>query len=321
VHVRARASLSRAMSQHGPGTTYCLAAGKYKVRATITTEDGDKITGAGRDATFINGRRIPATNGRIFITQGHTTFANLDISGARTPSDASTLCMSTNGTVAPASCGKAFVNNADVLTLKSVDCHDNDANCVAGAGSLDVNDLECWDNGSDYSMTRGFGYAGCVKMVAAYTQGDGNFTLTNSYIHDQPGNGIWCDHCKYGSWVIEGNRFVHNGNHAVQWEMSGGWTSDDRALVRNNTFRKNGWRTDRFAPGGVIISTANDIIVEGNTFGGQAANGAYAVYILFGASRNAPQPDARGVVVQNNALNGDPLEGCGLTGVTCTDNA
>ena len=320
MNVRARASLSRAMSQHGPGTTYCLAAGKYKVRSTITTEDGDKLIGAGRDATFINGRRIPATNGRIFIAQGHTTLANLDISGARTPSDPSATCVSQNGSIAATSCGKAFVNNAALLTLRSIDCHDNGGNCVSGAGSLIADDLECWRNGSAYSRAEGRAYAACVKMAAAYSQGSGNFTLTNSYIHDQPGNGIWCDHCNYGSWVIEGNRFVHNGNHAIQWEMSGGWTANDQALVRNNVFRDNGWQTGRTGPGGIIVSTANDIVIEDNTFGAQAANGAYAVYILFGASRNPPQPDSRGVVVRNNALNGDPVEGCGLTGVTCTNN-
>ena len=48
-------------------------------------------------------------------------------------------------------------------------------------------DVNCWNNGSPWSMTQGQAYAACVKIAAAYTQGAGNFTLTNSYVHDQPG--------------------------------------------------------------------------------------------------------------------------------------
>ena len=321
VRVRPRASLSRVMSRHDPGTTYCLARGTFRVTGTIETDNGDTVIGAGRNATFIDGSRIPRTNGRIFITQGHTMFADLDISGARTPSNSSSDCISTNGTVAPASCGKAFVNNGELLTLRSVDCHNNGGNCVSGAGSLVMDDVNCWKNGGAWSMTEGRAYAACVKIAAAYTAGNGSLTLTNSYIHDQRGNGIWCDHCKYGSWDIHDNLFEHNGNHAIQWEMSGGWTEADRARVRNNIFRNNGWQTDRTGPGGIIVSTANDIVIEGNTFDGQGANGAYAVYILFGAGRNPPQPDARGVIVQDNTLNGDPIVGCEIAGTTCNNNS
>lgn len=116
-------------------------------------DDNDRERGqdhrSGRDQTFIDGGQIPPTNGRIFIAQGRTTFAELDISGARTPSDLSADCISKNGTISPASCGKAFVNNSDLLTLRSVDCHDNGGNCVAGAGSLIMDDVNCWNNGGD----------------------------------------------------------------------------------------------------------------------------------------------------------------------------
>jgi len=304
-------NLSEIMESHPSGTTYCLAAGTFELTSTIDVEDGDRVLGAGRDATFIDGSSIPATNGRMFMVHARTTFADLDISGARTPSDSSTTCINASGEPGPTSCGKAFVNNGELLSLRSVDCHDNGANCVAGSSSLVMDDVDCWNNGGTYSMTPGMAFSACVKIAGAYTQGDGNFTLTNSYIHDQPGNGIWCDFCKYGSWHIEDNRFVNNGNHAIQWEMSGGWTEDDRALVQNNVFHDNGWQTGKTGPGGIIVSTANDILIEDNTFDGQADLGAYAVYILFSANRDPPQPDSLGVVVRNNSLNGDAILGCG----------
>jgi hypothetical protein len=309
--VPAGTNLRAIMESHASGTTYCLAAGTFEVTSTIDVESGDRVLGAGREATFIDGSPIPQTNGRIFMVQGRTTFADLDVSGARTPPDSSTTCINASGETGPTSCGKAFVNNGELLTLQSVDCHDNGANCVSGAGSLVMDDVDCWNNGSPYSMTQGQAYAACVKIAAAYTQGSGSLTLTSSYIHDQPGNGIWCDFCKFGSWRIEGNRFVHNGNHAIQWEMSGGWTADDHALVRNNVFHDNGWQTGKTGPGGIIVSTANDIVIEDNTFGGQTALHAYAVYILFSTSRGPPQTDSVGVVVRNNELNGDAILGCG----------
>jgi hypothetical protein len=69
--------------------------------------------------------------------------------------------------------------------------------------------------------------------------------------------------------------------------------------------------------GGIGISSANDITIVNNTFG---ANVVAGVNIIYTASRNPQQPDARGVVVQDNAMNDDPLKGCGLAGVSCAMN-
>ena len=69
---------------------------------------------------------------------------------------------------------------------------------------------------------------------------------------------------------------------------------------------------------GIGISSSNDILVSGNTFGTNLAAG---VSILHAASRTPPQPDSRGVAVQNNTMNGDrTAEGCYLTDVTCKSN-
>jgi hypothetical protein len=99
--------------------------------------------------------------------------------------------------------------------------------------------------------------------------------------------------------------------------MSGGWTSEDRAVIRNNVIGGNNNLESASFRGGIGISTANDILVSGNTFN---VNLVAGVNIIFSASRNPPQPDSRGVVVQNNTLNGGPIMGCALSGVSCTDN-
>ena len=312
VQVRASASLSRVMSHHGPRTTYCLASGTFRITRTIKTDVGDRVIGAGRNATFIDGRGLPTTAYGIFGVEDRNYFAHLDIFGAPTPAGSSAQCSPSPD------CGKAFSLRGSSLTLQSVDCHDNGGNCIGGGGSANVtvDDLNCWDNGDAYSNTSSFRYAACIKRAAADDAGN-DTTVTNSYIHDNRGAGIWCDHCKHGTLRVENSRIIHNGMSGILWEMSGGWSSDDQAIIQNNVIRRNNHMDTASWRGGIGISSANDILVASNTFGGNHVAG---VNIIFDENRNPPQPDSRGVVVRDNAMNDDGAEGCALDGVTCTDN-
>jgi len=313
VRVRPRTSLSRVMSRHGPGTAYCLARGTFRVTSTIETDNGDRVIGAGRNATFIDGTGLAPTAEGIFAPESGSYFAHLDIFGAPTPPAGSDNHCSPNP-----NCGKAFSLRGSSLTLQSIDCHDNGGSCIGGGGSsnVTVDRLNCWDNGSAYSMTESFRYAACIKRAAAYEAGN-DTVVTNSYIHDNPWAGIWCDHCKYGSFRVENNRIIHNGANGIQWEMSGGWTSDDGAIIRNNVIRRNNYREQASFRGGIGISTANDILVVSNTFG---RNRVAGVNIIFDANRTPPQSDSSGVVVRDNTMNGDTTLGCSLDGVTCNGN-
>jgi parallel beta helix pectate lyase-like protein len=129
--------------------------------------------------------------------------------------------------------------------------------------------------------------------------------------------GIWCDHCKHGMFRIENNRIVHNGGNGIQWEMSGGWSSDDEAIIRNNVIRRNNHRGADSWRGGIGISSANDIVVASNVFG---RNHVAGVNIIFADDRDPPLPDSRGVVIRDNTMNGDAAVGCSLAGVTCDNN-
>jgi hypothetical protein len=298
------------MSAHAAGATYCLAAGTFEVFSMIDTEAGDRVIGSGRDATFIDGTRLASTEPGIFITAARNLFARLDIFGAPTPEAGSGVFCSPEP-----NCGKAFTMWRGSLTLRSVDCHHNGGSCIGGGGSsmLKVEDLDCWKNGNRYSMTEDFRYAACIKRGFADSTGN-DTTVVDSYIHDNPWVGVWCDFCKYGVFRIETNRIIHNGSNGIQWEMSGGWTSDDRAIVRNNVIRRNNYLDAASFRGGVGISTSNDITVEGNTFGHNRVAG---VNVIFTADRNPPQPDSRGVVISDNNMNGDAVLGCSLAGVIC----
>jgi hypothetical protein len=313
VRVRPTADLGRVMGSHAAGTTYCLPAGTFKVTSAIDTDAGDRVIGSGRNATLIDGTSLAPTAPGIFITDSGNRFARLDIFGAPTPAAGSGVFCSPES-----NCGKAFAIQGSSLTLRSVDCHNNGGSCIGGAGSsnVTVKDLNCWKNGNPYSMTPEFIYAACIKRFSPDTTGN-NTTVIDSYIHDNVWVGLWCDFCKYGVFRVENNRIIHNGSNGIQWEVSGGWTSDDRAIVRNNVIRRNNYLEAASFRGGVGVSTSNDITVEGNTFGHNRAAG---VNITFTASRDPPQPDARGVVVSDNTMNGDAVLGCSLAGVICGNN-
>jgi hypothetical protein len=57
--------------------------------------------------------------------------------------------------------------------------------------------------------------------------------------------------------------------------------------------------------------------VKGNTFGDNEVAG---VNVIWDTSRNPPQPDSRGVLVEDNAMQGDATLGCSLPGVVCRNN-
>jgi hypothetical protein len=313
VHVRPTRDLETVMASHAAGTTYCLTAGTFRVTSAIDTDARDRVIGSGRDATLIDGTRLAPTAPGIFITDSGNHFARLDIFGAPTPAAGSGVFCS------PASnCGKAFSIQGSSLTLRSVDCHNNGGSCIGGAGSsnVTVKDLDCWNNGNPYSMTPEFIYAACIKRFDANTAGNDTMVI-DSYIHDNAWVGLWCDFCKHGTFRVKNSRIIHNGSSGILWEMSGGWTSDDRAIVRNNVIRRNNHLEAASFRGGVGISTSNDITVEGNTFGNNRVAG---VNVIFTADRNPPQPDSRGVVVSNNTMNGDATLGCSLAGVICTNS-
>jgi Right handed beta helix region len=296
--------LGTAMGSSSAGTTYCLGAGTFKIGSPIQMQVGDRVIGSGRDATFIDGTDLPPTAHGVFLTVDGNYFADLNVFGAPTPPpDGSTYC-------APyeSDCGIAFVTHTGTLTIRSIDCHDNGGNCIGGGGSMNVtvDDLDCWNNGNAYSMTPEFLYAACIKRAAVYST-PGNTTITNSFIHDNPWVGIWCDYCKYGFFDIEHNRIVHNGHAGVQWEMSGGWTSNDHALITENVIQGNNYRNADVG-GGISISTANDVTIQSNDF---ARNRGAAVDIVFTTSRDPPQSDSEGVVVRNNRFHGDAIVGCG----------
>lgn len=299
VQVAAGANLKTAMDAAPPGTIFCLGPGTFTIPTTITVKDGTLVVGAGRTSTFIVG--AGAQNLFTAVTGAIWEFRSLDISGAV-------------GTAACSpECGRAFIGNGESLTITDVRCHNNDNQCVgSGAADLHFVNNECDHNGTPEFAAAANRSTACIKRI----RGASTAIVTevrNSFIHDNIWSGVWFDFYE-GTAILEGNTITGNGKAAIQWEVSGGFNAADNIIIRGNTIQNNGRSGITTTNGGFICNTCADVLIENNTFGQNGAPSSATTYIL----STREWGNIHGVIVRNNALNGDALT-C-PTGVTCSGN-
>lgn len=136
-------------------------------------------------------------------------------------------------------CGRAFRPSAGIV-VTDIRCHDNDSICIGGGGGpTTVEGSEIDHNGLDQGF---WGVeAGGIKRLT------GAVTIRNNHIHDNGGNGVHWDKCEGALFLVENNVIEGNGRKGVSYEISGGFDTADRAIIRNNTIRDNGWES-REAP-------------------------------------------------------------------------
>src|SRR5829696_1606680 len=112
--------------------------------------------------------------------------------------------------------------------------------------------------------------------------------VKNSYIHDNQGNGLWCDvFCRdseshpNGFWIHE-NLVVNNGRAGVRFERVGEVAEAGEALIENNEVHGN---SPDAARGGISVRDAQNATIQNNRFG--AATIASVAY----------QPNSRNVAI------------------------
>ena len=293
--------------RHGAGTTYCLARGSYTVTEKVPLDPGDRVVGAGRNATIIEA--ADGVNGMFAYyhsdESGRVTFKRLSVGGANRPLDEN----------CNASCGAVMLAEVRIRAV-GVRCFGNGTLCFGGgAHDIVLRNFECDRNGwHPDSIETDFQSASCIKL------NHGSLTMTNSYVHDNHWDGIWCDHCDHVAFVIRDSKLVRNGRSGIVWEVSGDAVQRDHALIKNNRIRNNGWNTNGPGSGaaGIIISDSSNIEIAGNTFGGNdvrdGSGGTRAVFIYDGTRNPQPMHD---IYIHDNVLNGDRIQSCAATGVTC----
>ncbi len=143
--------------------------------------------------------------------------------------------------------------------------------------------------------------------------------VRNSYIHDNQGNGLWCDvFCRdseshlNGFWVHE-NHVVNNGRAGIRFEEVGDVVDAGEALIENNEVHGNSTGAVR---GGVSLHDAQNALVRNNVFGATIiADVAYlpnfeGVAIRATDSGRSDRPDLWNVDIVDNVLNGEVIKGC-----------
>ncbi len=143
--------------------------------------------------------------------------------------------------------------------------------------------------------------------------------VRNSYVHNNQGNGLWCDvYCHdseshlNGYWVHD-NLVVDNGRAGIRFEEVGDVADSGEALIENNEVHGNSVEAVR---GGVSIHDAQNAVVRNNIFGAATiAEVAYlpnteGVAIRATDSGRPDRPDLWNVDISANVLNGEVIKGC-----------
>jgi parallel beta-helix repeat protein len=140
--------------------------------------------------------------------------------------------------------------------------------------------------------------------------------LRNSYVHDNQGNGIWCDEYCHdsaehpnGFWIHD-NLVVDNGRSGIRFEKVGDVADAGEALIEDNEVHSN-------SPG-ISVRDADNATIQNNRFGDVSIVGvAYQpnsgnLAITASDSGRTDRPDLFNVDILNNYLNGETIKGCDL---------
>ena len=149
----------------------------------------------------------------------------------------------------------------------------------------------------------------------------GYFTIRDSLIRDNVGNGVWCDiGCggpNSGTFLVEDNVIRNNTRQGIHYELANSY-----AVIRNNLVQTNNTDDEGYR-GGISITSSRNAEVYGNTLGG---NKRYGIDVRNDRRVNCGDPTRNcgypvdNILIRDNILNGDALTGCDVVGVTCSRN-
>ena len=286
----------------------------YTVDTTVELNEGDEITGP--QGTFIE--RGTALDPEPTVTivgkqqvsnviraKGTVRLKWVKIIGGRGEysSDGSPIA----GTGSALAMGMA----SNTSSLYAVHITGSDAAGITNAhGTFDSIELDDTTQDSNFLGFTGSGLKAITEVE-----------VRNSYIHDNQGNGLWCDvfchdsssHLN-GFWIHD-NLVVNNGRAGIRFERVGDVADAGEALIENNEVHGNSLKLSR---GGIDIRDAQNALVRNNVFGATTIAGvAYlpntsGVAIRTTNSGRPDRPNLFNVEIVGNVLNGEVTEGCEL---------
>ena len=286
------------------GKTFCLEAGSYDI-GDSPLAPGDNVTIAGAEGIRSDKGAIDAPTKIVgsatqaIIEAGNdNTFRWLDSSGSQP------------GATCQPDCGRGIKSSPNMLVEYS-HIHHNSNNGIGGGtpNPVRVRFSELDHNGSDEFI----GTYGAIKQAA--TKPGGVLIVTDSYIHDNVGTGIWGDRCQ-DRLIAERNLVTGNSRDGIRWEtdMAPGDCSNTTtrsALIKHNTARGNG--TDPSGgDAGIKIRNSPNAEVSFNSTGANEERGIMVRHNDLAGSN-------LGNVIRDN-ISPDGIDGCDYAGVTCLRN-
>jgi hypothetical protein len=154
--------------------------------------------------------------------------------------------------------------------------------------------------------------------------------IRSSYVHDNQGNGLWCDEFCHdsashpnGFWIHD-NLVVNSGRAGIRFERVGDVSTAGEALIEHNTVHGN---SPDAVKGGVDIRDAQNALVRNNVFGAMTVadasypNNANHLAIRASDSGRSDRPNLWNVDIVDNVLNDETIKGCELPDevVACSD--
>jgi hypothetical protein len=244
----------------GTATTFCVYAGKYPVSTQATLKAGDKLKGEPGTWTSVDTATKPTPvvklegsgSDNLLRADGNgISISWVDLTGAKGTG---------NGT------GAIAAGSADSDFLVEFARIHNNASVGISNMKGRVYASEFFSN-SEADSSLGFN-GSAVKGITEYVAG-------RVYVHEEQGNGLWCDvgcknsartdlnmtkECPTGCFWVYDSVVVNSGRAGIRYENSA-----SEALFENNEIHDNGeteWR------GGIDIRDSQDALVgPGNNFG------------------------------------------------------
>jgi Protein of unknown function (DUF1565)/Thrombospondin type 3 repeat len=281
---------------------FCVHRGTYTVSTQALLKTGDKLDAEPGTWTSEGPARVPdpvvnlegrGTDNLLRADGNDISISWVDITGASGTGNGT-------GAIAAGSAGSDFLVEYSRI-------HDNASLGISNMNGT-VRYSEFFKN-SNASSALGFN-ASAVKGITEY-EADG------VYVHEEQGNGLWCDvGCKNSARPTPGcptgcfwvhHSVVDNSDRAgIRYE-----NSDSEALFQNNVIRGNGITEHR---GGIDIRDSKDAQVLNNILSNNNGIGVRAT-----DSGRSDRVDLDNILVQGNNLGGDRIINCGGP-VACISN-
>jgi hypothetical protein len=291
----------------GTATTFCVDAGTYPVSAPAILKTGDKLIGQPGTWTSVDTARKPTpivnlvgkgTDNLLSARGTGISISWVDLTGASGTGNGA-------GAITAGSASSDFV-------VEYARIHEN--------ASLGISNMQGTVRYSEFfknsAATSSLGFNGsAVKGITEYE-------AFGVYVHEEQGNGLWCDvgcknsaratmtpKCPTGCFWVHDSVVVNSGRAGIRYE-----NSPNEALFENNEIHGNG-KTER--RGGIDIrDSQNAWVGPGNNFG--PATIAVVTYLANGNrigvratdSGRSDRVNLSNVDVVGNTLNSETITGC-----------